>query len=152
MCGLIVLCRRFGRDPGKSPFIIRLRRRLTENPDNIAPPIAACLGDLVTLCLVGVVSAALINFVNTPVPFILVLLVILSSFSCALFTHRNPFVKDLIKQGWSPLFGAMVISSGSGIVLDLFASRYEGFPLLAIVISGLFSFHFQSDNFLTWCY
>jgi len=108
------------------------------NPDNIAPPIAACLGDLVTLCLVGVVSAALINLVNTPFPFILVLLVILSSFSCALITHRNPFVKDLIKQGWSPLFGAMIISSATGIVLDIFASRYEGFPLLAIVISGLF--------------
>jgi len=35
------------------------------------------------------------------------------------------------------LFGAMVISSGTGIVLDIFASRYEGFPLLAIVIGGL---------------
>jgi hypothetical protein len=32
----------------------------------------------------------------------------------------------------------MIISSATGIVLDIFASRYEGFPLLAIVISGLF--------------
>lgn len=32
----------------------------------------------------------------------------------------------------------MVISSATGIVLDLFANRYEGFPLLAIVISGSF--------------
>jgi solute carrier family 41 len=110
-------------------------------PDNIAPPIAACLGDLVTLCLFGAVSAALINLVNTPVPFVLILLVLLSSAFCTLVTYRNPFVKDLITQGWSPLFGAMVISSGTGIVLDIFSSRYEGFPILAIVISGLvFSF------------
>jgi len=46
-------------------------------------------------------------------------------------------VKDLIWQGWTPLFGAMVISCGTGIVLDMFASRYPGFPLLAVVISGL---------------
>lgn len=47
-------------------------------------------------------------------------------------------MKDLITQGWSPLFGAMVISCGTGIVLDLFANR-EGFPILAIIIGGLFS-------------
>lgn len=30
----------------------------------------------------------------------------------------------------------MVISSGTGIVLDMFVSKYEGFAILAIVISG----------------
>ena len=45
-------------------------------------------------------------------------------------------VRDLIWQGWTPLFGAMIISSGTGIVLDMFASRYPGFPMLAVVISG----------------
>jgi len=30
----------------------------------------------------------------------------------------------------------MVISSGTGVVLDMFVSKYEGFPLLAVVISG----------------
>jgi solute carrier family 41 len=42
----------------------------------------------------------------------------------------------LIKEGWWPLFGAMVISSGTGIVLDLFVNRYEDFALFAVVISG----------------
>lgn len=107
--------------------------------DNIAPPIASCLGDLVTLSLLGAVSAALINFVNTPIPFIIVVLVILSSITCALFTRRNSFVKDMLTQGWSPLFGAMVISSGTGLVLDHFATRYQGFPLLAVVCGGLYS-------------
>lgn len=39
-----------------------------------------------------------------------------------------------------PLFGAMIISSTTGIVLDLFVSRYEGFALLAVVISGEWHF------------
>ncbi|KAE9405851.1 hypothetical protein BT96DRAFT_955114 [Gymnopus androsaceus JB14] len=108
MCLLIIICRRYGRDP-----------------DNIAPPIAACLGDLVTLLLIGLLSTIFIPFLNGLVPiFVVVALLISSSFY-------------LLKQGWVPLFGAMLISSSTGIVLDLFVSRYEGFALLAIVISGL---------------
>ncbi|KAJ7778783.1 Mg transporter [Mycena maculata] len=120
MCGLVVLCRRFGRDP-----------------DNIAPPIASCLGDLVTLVLIGAVSSVLIIFLHTPIPFTIGLLVVLSALSCGMFTRRNPHAAPLLTQGWAPLFGAMVISSGTGIVLDLFVSRYDGFALLAVVISGL---------------
>ncbi|KAJ7144974.1 solute carrier family 41 member 1 [Mycena crocata] len=120
MCGLVVLCRRFGRDP-----------------DNIAPPIASCLGDLVTLILIGAVSSVLIIFLHTPIPFTLAILMVLSALSCGIFTRRNAHAAPLLTQGWAPLFGAMVISSGTGIVLDLFVSRYDGFALLAVVISGL---------------
>jgi solute carrier family 41 len=120
MCALIVLCRKYGR-----------------NPDNIAPPIASCLGDLVTLLLIGVVSTILIPFLNTFIPILVVIFVLLSFSFCLVMTYRNTYVRDLIKQGWVPLFGAMIISSTTGIVLDLFVSRYEGFALLAVAISGL---------------
>lgn len=105
--------------------------------DNIAPPVASCLGDLVTLVLIGAVSTVLIRFLHTPVPLIICAIVVLSAISCGVSTRRNSHVRDLISQGWSPLFGAMIISSATGIVLDLFVSRYEGFALLAVVISGL---------------
>ncbi|KDQ59811.1 hypothetical protein JAAARDRAFT_153894 [Jaapia argillacea MUCL 33604] len=120
MCLLVVMCRRFGRDP-----------------DNIAPPIASCLGDVITLSLFGLVSSLLINFINTPFPLILALLIACSAAICTIVTLRNPMVKDLLKEGWSPLLGAMVISSGTGIVLDTFVSRYEGYALLAVVLTGL---------------
>ncbi|KAJ3731639.1 Mg transporter, partial [Lentinula guzmanii] len=120
MCTLIVLCRRYGRDP-----------------DNIAPPIASCLGDLVTLLLIGFISTLLIPFLNGLVPILVVVAVLVSFFFSFVATYRNLYVKDLMKQGWVPLFGAMIISSTTGIVLDLFVSRYEGFALLAVVISGL---------------
>ena len=105
--------------------------------DNIAPPIAACLGDLVTLTLLGLVSTGLIDYLRTPIPLILGIIVVVVAVACLVYTMRNPDVRDLVKQGWSPLFGAMIISSGTGIVLDLFVTRYEGFALLAVVISGL---------------
>ncbi|EKM56073.1 uncharacterized protein PHACADRAFT_95235 [Phanerochaete carnosa HHB-10118-sp] len=120
MCALVVLCRKFGLDP-----------------DNIAPPVAACLGDLVTLSLLGVVSALNIHFVNTPVPLIIIILLAVGAVGWAIVTRRNQYVGSLLFQGWLPLFAAMIISCGTGIVLDMFVSRYEGFAILAMVISGL---------------
>ncbi|KIK47693.1 hypothetical protein CY34DRAFT_190899 [Suillus luteus UH-Slu-Lm8-n1] len=117
---LVIVCRRYGRDP-----------------DNIAPPIASGLGDLLTLSLLGAISSILINVINTPIPLVCVILTIFSATICVLLVRRNKSVKDLLFQGWIPLFGAMAISCASGIVLDMFASRYKGFALLAIVISGL---------------
>ncbi|TCD68000.1 hypothetical protein EIP91_011669 [Steccherinum ochraceum] len=120
MCMLIVLCRKFGRDP-----------------DNIAPAVASCLGDLVTLCLLGAVSTVYITFVHTPLPLIMICILAAAAVGWTLVTRRNTLVRDLLLEGWSPLFAAMIISSGTGIVLDTFVTKYEGFALLAVVISGL---------------
>jgi hypothetical protein len=105
-------------------------------PDNIAPPIASCLGDLVTLSLIGVVSLGLIDWIKTPGPLVIVLLITALAVCAGVLVRRNEHVRGLLFQGWTPLFGAMIISSGTGIVLDVFVSRYRGFALLAIVISG----------------
>ncbi|KIY44072.1 hypothetical protein FISHEDRAFT_52057 [Fistulina hepatica ATCC 64428] len=122
MCSMIVLCRHFGWDP-----------------DNIAPPVASCLGDLVTLLLLAFVSSVLILFRFMPyISGVVVLLVASIAVACLfLIVRKNKHVAHLIYEGWSPLFGAMAISCATGTVLDLFVSRYEGFALLAVVISGL---------------
>ncbi|EJF62723.1 hypothetical protein DICSQDRAFT_58022 [Dichomitus squalens LYAD-421 SS1] len=120
MCGLVVLCRRLGLDP-----------------DNIAPPVAACLGDLVTLSLLGVISEAHLGIIDTPVPLIFVITLAVAAIGWAIVTNRNENVRHLLTEGWTPLFVAMAISSGTGIVLDSFVERYSGFALLAVVIAGL---------------
>ena len=123
MCTLVVLCRKYNLDP-----------------DNIAPAVASCLGDLFTLVLLGFVSTLLVPFIRTPIPFIIGALVVCFAISCFFYTLNNQRVRPLLKEGWSPLFIAMAISSGTGIVLDMFVSRYEGFAVLAVVISGMSSF------------
>ncbi|TFK66795.1 Mg transporter [Pluteus cervinus] len=120
MCSIIVLCRRWGYDP-----------------DNIAPPVASCLGDLLTLCLMGVASSVIIPYVETPLPLLIATVLLVSTSACLLSSFRNPDIRPLLSQGWAPLFGAMIISSGTGMVLDLFVSKYEDFAILAVVISGL---------------
>ena len=104
--------------------------------DNIAPPVAACLGDLVTLLLLGAVATVNILLVPPPIPFLIIVLLTAAAVAWTFVTRRNAHVSDLLTQGWVPLFLAMVISCGAGIVLDLFVSQFEGFALLATVISG----------------
>lgn len=119
VCSLVILC-----------------RKLQLNPDNIAPPVASVLGDLVTLTLLGLISTAVYSISNGLL--IVVLLALLATFLfCLVTTLHNPLVRPIIAQGWTPLFGAMAISAGAGLVLDKFVSRYDSFGLLSVVVGGL---------------
>jgi solute carrier family 41 len=119
--------------------------------DNIAPPIASCLGDLITLCLLAGVSYIYINLLNTP--FILAIIIVaifVGGIGWVVLADKNPHVKHLLREGWSPLFGAMIISNGTGAVLDLFVSRYKDYGLLAVANTSEFRvFHRAFKGFLT---
>ncbi|KAH9842512.1 uncharacterized protein C8Q71DRAFT_733161 [Rhodofomes roseus] len=120
MCGLIVLCRRWGYDP-----------------DNVSPPVAGCLGDMLTLSILSVVSLIHVRIENTPLPLIFVICLSAIAIGLAFSVRRNPQVSHLLKQGWWPLFAAMIISNGTGLLLDTFVTRYQGYALIAVVITGL---------------
>ncbi|CAD6571746.1 MAG: hypothetical protein TREMPRED_000359 [Tremellales sp. Tagirdzhanova-0007] len=68
MSSMIVLCRWAGL-----------------NPDNMTPPIASCLGDLLTLFLLSLLGSLLVGTMDSPVPMIAV---IIMSVAAAWFTHR----------------------------------------------------------------
>ena len=109
--------------------------------DNIAPPIASCLGDLITLCLLTGVSFLYINLLQEPFIFVIIIVAIFAgAIGWAVLTNKNPHVKPLLREGWSPLFGAMIISNGTGAVLDLFVNRYKDFGLLAVANTSRFQF------------
>ncbi|CAE6441420.1 unnamed protein product [Rhizoctonia solani] len=150
MCSIILLCRRFKLDP-----------------DNIAPPIASCLGDLVTLTLTALTSTLFFYTSGRPVPaapstpqnttsaflrirdtspapghfpflpfLATVGLIVLIPFVFQLCRHLT-FSRPLIRDGWSPLVAAMVIESGTGLVLDWYVGKYRGFGMLAVVMTSL---------------
>lgn len=120
MASLIIVCRRFAVDP-----------------DNIATPVAACLGDLLTLVLLALIGTALLRALQTFAPFILVVLLIGVLIGSVILARRNTYVRPLLSSGWGPLIAAMVISSGAGMLLDHYVERYEGFGILAIVAGGM---------------
>jgi solute carrier family 41 len=106
--------------------------------DNIAPPIASCLGDLVTMTLLGVMSTLLILGSGAIGPYLTIGVIVIWAIACAYFVLQNEQVKPLLKEGWTPLLASMVITSGSGIVLDLFVDRYDGYALLAVAFGGAY--------------
>lgn len=120
MCALVVIARRAGA-----------------NPDNIASPLAASLGDLTTLTLLGLLASALVHFEGTFLATVILAAMALACIASFIVTYRNAYVRELLTSGWVPLLIAMFISSGAGLVLDNFVGKYEGFALLAPVISGL---------------
>lgn len=71
--------------------------------DNITPPVAACLGDLITLFILALLGTALVGAMDSPLPLICV---ILMSIAAGWFTKRvmrNRWVKEVAKGGWAPL-------------------------------------------------
>ncbi|KAH9961158.1 hypothetical protein BGW80DRAFT_1360249 [Lactifluus volemus] len=82
-------------------------------------------------------STLIILGIGTPAPFVVIAVVILFATACASIVRKNERVRPLLKDGWTPLLGAMVISSASGIVLDLFVTRYDGYALLAVAFGGI---------------
>lgn len=117
--------------------VILLSRRMNINPDNVATPIAASLGDLTTLALLSWITSLLYNAIGMINRFI---------FSCLLYSNidtrmrnaflgyapwvapiliafcvfvtpvwgyiaaRNPFTKEVLDYGWMPVISAMLIS------------------------------------------
>ncbi|KZT51765.1 hypothetical protein CALCODRAFT_503132 [Calocera cornea HHB12733] len=120
MCALVLLCRHWSLDP-----------------DNITSPLAACLGDLLTLSLLAILATFLLPVVSSPLPALLSTAFGLLGLLAFLRTRRNADVRPLLSDGWSALFGAMLISACAGMVLDWFVRDYEGFGMMAIVIGGV---------------
>ncbi|KAI5476232.1 magnesium transporter [Pseudohyphozyma bogoriensis] len=120
MCSLVIICRRF-----------------KINPDNIATPLASALGDLVTLVILGGLSSLFVIFMGTLVSTGVFLLLLGAIALNTVITFRNAYVQELLSVGWTPLILAMIISSGSGVILEAYVNDFEGFALFAPVLTAV---------------
>ncbi|PIK53003.1 putative solute carrier family 41 member 1 [Apostichopus japonicus] len=119
--------------------VILISRKLRINPDNIATPIAASLGDLITLALLSWISDKIYSAVGVDhwlapsiiAAFFLILPV------WAVISHRNKYTNDVFYYGWSPVISAMLISSCGGLVLDVAIRQNQGVAVFSPVINGV---------------
>jgi len=93
---------------GLMMFIIILSKQFNINPDNIATPIAASLGDLVTLTILSY----LCTFLYQIKPFLWIHISIIISFLVLVpvfmyYSYKNDFVRDALFNGWMPIIMAM---------------------------------------------
>ncbi|XP_043934344.1 solute carrier family 41 member 3 isoform X2 [Protopterus annectens] len=115
-------------------------RKMGINPDNVATPIAASLGDLITLSLLAGISTFLfkykdIYYISPLVCGVLVLLIPLWVSIAA----RSSQIKEVLKSGWQPVIVAMTISSVGGLILDKTVTdpNFEGMAVFTPVINGV---------------
>ncbi|UYV79822.1 hypothetical protein LAZ67_18000797 [Cordylochernes scorpioides] len=114
-------------------------RKCHINPDNVATPIAASLGDVTTLALLAGISSFLFNHrVAAPwlSPLLISIFVLLAPL-WAVLAHRNPYTRLVLFSGWLPVIGAVAISSMGGIILDQAVAKFHGLAAFQPVINGV---------------
>ncbi|KAK7884786.1 hypothetical protein WMY93_027909 [Mugilogobius chulae] len=110
------------------------------NPDNVATPIAASLGDLITLSLLAGVSSTLYEYIDVWYLSPLVCLVFLALIPVwVVVARQSPQIKEVLRSGWQPVIVAMSISSFGGLILDKTVSdpNFEGMAVFTPVINGV---------------
>ncbi|XP_060759196.1 solute carrier family 41 member 2 [Neoarius graeffei] len=95
-------------------------KKIGINPDNVAAPIAASFGDLITLGLLAIISQRLFSCIDL-YPYVIYIVCVI--FLCltpvwVVITFCHPESHKLLYNGWEPIITAMVISSIGGVILD----------------------------------
>jgi len=120
--------------------VVLLSRKCNVNPDNVATPIAASLGDLTTLALLSSISTTLWRAIENDTlwlaPLLLITFLCLTPIWCVI-SHRNKYVNEVLYSGWTPVIGAMTISSIGGLILDFAVANYNGIAVFQPVINGV---------------
>ncbi|KAG0380113.1 hypothetical protein BGX24_010143 [Mortierella sp. AD032] len=120
MCGLVLVCRRY---------------RI--NPDNIACPLASSFGDLVTLVILAAVAVFLQKYINSPLSVLMLVMLLALIPVWVIYVRKNKYVREVAKEGWGPVFAAMVIASTAGLVLERYINEFPGMALISPVLNGL---------------
>jgi len=99
--------------------------------------LASSLSDLLTLIILGLISTLFLSFMGTFLSTIVFAVLLASIALHVIITFRNAYVQELLWSGWVSLFVAMVISSGTGIVLEEYIKAFKGYGLVAPVFTGI---------------
>ncbi|XP_052425305.1 solute carrier family 41 member 1 [Carassius gibelio] len=121
--------------------VIIASRKVGINPDNVATPIAASLGDLITLALLAGISTGLykeLEFNDYANPMVCAFFIALTPI-WVLIARRTPSTREVLYSGWEPVIIAMAISSVGGLILDKTVSNpnFAGMAVFTPVINGV---------------
>ncbi|XP_076968002.1 solute carrier family 41 member 2 isoform X2 [Tamandua tetradactyla] len=111
------------------------------NPDNVATPIAASFGDLITLAILAWISQGLYSCLETYYyisPLVGVFFLALTPVWIVI-AAKHPATRTVLHSGWGPVVTAMVISSLGGLILDTTVSDPDlaGIVVYTPVINGI---------------
>ncbi|KAL1419086.1 hypothetical protein MTO96_005202 [Rhipicephalus appendiculatus] len=108
------------------------------NPDNVAIPVAASLGDLTTLALLAGAGSLLFGGTEDVRLYLCVVIFFLLFIPLwVLIARSNTYTSSVLWSGWIPIISAMAISSLGGSILDMTVPTFENLAVFQPVISGV---------------
>ncbi|XP_059618448.1 solute carrier family 41 member 1-like isoform X1 [Phlebotomus argentipes] len=119
--------------------VILLSSRFRMNPDNLATPLAASIGDVVSISLLSFIASLLFENLETH---IWVTFVVVAGYFILLpfwiyLVFRNKYTRPVLSTGWVPVLSALFISGLGGLVLDAAVGVYDGFVVFQPIINGI---------------
>lgn len=116
--------------------VIMLSYRYKMNPDNLATPLAASIGDVVSISILSTIASEFYYRLNEKV---WVLYVVLGLFLILLpiwiiIVLKNKYTRNVLKSGWVPILTALLIS---GLVKN--QNNILDFIIFRGILSGWFT-------------
>lgn len=92
--------------------VIMISYKCKMNPDNLATPLAASFGDVVSISVLSTIASALFNRIPLETWILYVILgcyfLILPFWICVVL--RNKYTRNVLTSGWVPVLSALFIS------------------------------------------
>ncbi|GMR50574.1 hypothetical protein PMAYCL1PPCAC_20769, partial [Pristionchus mayeri] len=119
--------------------VVIASRAVGINPDNVATPIAASLGDLTTLGVLSLFGSLCFNAHKHDliINMCIVLFFIFLSPLWLRIAMRDEAARQVLRHGWTPVIISMLISSGGGFILKLAVEQYPKIASFQPVINGV---------------
>ncbi|XP_074099064.1 solute carrier family 41 member 1 [Cotesia typhae] len=119
-------------------IVIMTTHRWRMNPDNLATPLAASFGDVVSITVLSHIASSLFERLETQ---IWVLYLIIAGYLLILpiwiwIVLKNKYTKKVLTSGWTPVLSALFISGLGGLVLSK-AADIPGFSVFQPIINGI---------------
>ncbi|XP_012265718.2 solute carrier family 41 member 1-like [Athalia rosae] len=119
--------------------VIMASHRCKMNPDNLATPLAASVGDVVSISVLSAIASGLFVRIDDQ---IWILYVILGGYLCLLpvwiwIVMKNKYTRNVLTSGWTPVLSALFISGLGGLVLDQAVGIFDGFVIFQPIINGI---------------
>lgn len=107
--------------------VIIISYRCKMNPDNLATPLAASFGDVVSISMLSTIASALFDRMTGSIPWILY--IILGCYLLILpfwiyVVLKNKYTRNVLASGWIPVLSALFISGLVVLFLLTFIHRF----------------------------
>ncbi|KAJ0171139.1 hypothetical protein K1T71_013338 [Dendrolimus kikuchii] len=120
-------------------MVIYGSHKMKVNPDNVATPLAASIGDIVSNTVLAVTAQYMYEQIQIslwqPIALMCVYYSLLPLW--VFIVWRNKYTKKVLTSGWTPVISALFISGIGGIVLDQAVDHYRGYEVFQPIVNGI---------------